>query len=68
MHGIDGIETMHKLRKLEDYTIPPIVVLTANVISGMREKYIDEGFDDYVAKPIKKEDLDTVIRKYFNKK
>ena len=67
MHGIDGIDTMQKLHKLEDYKIPPIVVLTANALSGMREKYIEAGFDDYLSKPINKEELDTIIKKYFNK-
>lgn len=67
MHGIDGIDTMQKLHKLEDYKIPPIVVLTANALSGMREKYIEAGFDDYLSKPINKEELDTIINKYFNK-
>lgn len=67
MHGIDGIDTMQKLHKLEDYQIPPIVVLTANALSGMREKYIEAGFDDYLSKPINKEELDAIINKYFNK-
>ncbi len=67
MHGFDGIETLHKLKKLEGYNIPPVVVLTANAISGMREMYLNEGFDEYLPKPIKINELNSLIKKYFNK-
>ena len=33
----------------------PVIVLTANAITGMREKYLGEGFTDYLSKPIEKE-------------
>lgn len=66
MHELDGIETLHKLQKLEDYKIPPIVALTANAISGMREMYLNEGFDEYLSKPIKTSELNSLVKKYFN--
>ena len=50
MHDLDGIETLHKLKKLDGYVIPPVVALTANAISGMREMYLNEGFDEYLPK------------------
>ena len=43
MHDLDGIETLHKLKKLDGYVIPPVVALTANAISGMREMYLNEA-------------------------
>jgi len=68
MPEIDGIEVLHILHKLDGYDIPPVVALTANAITGMREMYINEGFDDYLSKPINTTELDKVIHKYFEKK
>lgn len=68
MREMDGIETLHKLKKLDGYVIPPVVVLTANAISGMREMYLNEGFDEYLSKPIKPYELSSLIKKYFSDK
>lgn len=65
MPEMDGIETLHILRKLEGYDIPPIVALTANAITGMKEMYLKEGFDEYLSKPINISELDKLINKYF---
>ena len=67
MPEMDGIEVLHILKKLNGYNIPPIVALTANAITGMREMYLNEGFDEYLPKPISISDLDKLINKYFNK-
>lgn len=66
MPEMDGIETMHALRKLDDYKIPPIVALTANAITGMKEMYLREGFDEYLSKPINIAELNKLIIKYFD--
>ena len=66
MPKMSGVETLHKLKEDSNFSIP-VVALTANAISGMREKYINEGFDDYLAKPIDKEDLNKIVIKYLNK-
>ena len=54
MPEMDGVETLHRsqsmLGNLNRFT--PIIVLTANAISGMREKYLDLGFSNYISKPI----------------
>lgn len=60
MPKMSGIETLNELKKIPGFNIPTIA-LTANAISGMREKYIEDGFDDYLAKPIEKEQLIHVI-------
>lgn len=65
MPKMSGVETLKKLKGIEGFETP-VVVLTANAISGMREKYLKDGFQDYLAKPIDKVELEKVIRKYLN--
>ena len=65
MPEIDGIKKLHILKKLEGYDIPPIVALTANAITGMKEMYLKEGFDEYLSKPINVAELNKLINKYF---
>ena len=67
MPEMDGIETLHVLKKLDGYTLPPIIALTANAIAGMKEMYLNEGFDDYLAKPINTHELDRVVNRFFKK-
>ena len=62
MPGLDGIATVHKLR--EDGKNMPIIALTANSYSGSREKYIEEGFTDYLPKPFRYKDLNKILEKY----
>ena len=63
MPKMSGCETLKELKKNKDFHTK-IVALTANAISGMREKYLSVGFDDYLAKPIKKEELEVILDKY----
>lgn len=63
MPKMSGVETLKKLKELPDYNIPTIA-LTANALSGMREQYLTHGFDDYLAKPIEKGELDKILAKY----
>ncbi len=65
MPKMSGVETLQKLKGIDGFSVP-VVVLTANAISGMREKYLKDGFSDYLAKPIEKSELEKVIRKYLN--
>ena len=60
MPKMSGVETLKKLKEIPAFKIPTIA-LTANAITGMREKYLADGFDDYLAKPIEKEQLISVI-------
>ena len=67
MPKFSGVDTFHKLKENEDFETP-VVILTANAITGMRENYLKEGFDDYLAKPIDKLELIRVLDKFLNKK
>lgn len=60
MPKMSGVETLKKLKEIPKFNIP-VVAMTANAISGMREKYLEDGFDDYLAKPIEKEQLIQVL-------
>lgn len=64
MPEMDGVETLKALKELEGYVLPPIIALTANAISGMKELYLSEGFDDYLSKPINKNELEIILNKY----
>ncbi|MGM9878174.1 MAG: response regulator [Bacilli bacterium] len=68
MEGMDGIETLHVLKSLKEYNLPPVIALTANAMSDTRDLYIKEGFDGYLSKPVTLKDLDKVVNKYFNNK
>ena len=68
MQEIDGMQTMKILKGLEGYKIPKIIALTANAVTGAREYYLKEGFDDYISKPIDTHELDRIIKKSINKK
>lgn len=65
MPQMDGIEVLHIIKSLKGYNIPPIVALTANAITGMKEMYLNEGFDEYLSKPINVSELNKLLEKYF---
>lgn len=59
----DGIQTLHELRARENdpNADTPVICLTANAISGAKEKYLAEGFDDYLTKPIDSVKLENML-------
>ena len=68
MPVMDGIETTATIRDWEkgkeNKEPVPIIALTANAVSGMREMYITSGFNDFLSKPIEIEKLDEILRKW----
>jgi len=62
MPNMSGTETMIEMKKDSEFKTP-VVVLTANALAGMREEYIKKGFDEYLAKPIDKEEFIRVLNK-----
>lgn len=63
MPELDGISTLHELKKLQDFNIPTIM-LTADAIKGKKEEYLKEGFNDYISKPIEKNELIRILTKH----
>lgn len=62
MPVMDGVMAMRKLR--EQHTqLPPVIALSANAMEGDRENYINQGMDEYLTKPLKKEELIEVLSK-----
>lgn len=66
MPEMDGIETLHELKKNSDFNTP-VIVLTADAIVGVKEKYLNEGFNDYLSKPIDVKELNQLLKKYLRK-
>ena len=64
MPGMDGIETLNELRNIKS-GLPPIIALTANSYSGVKDTYINAGFTDYLAKPINKNELNRLLINIF---
>ncbi len=64
MPEMDGVETLKRLKKMNLPAETKIIVLTANAISGARERYIAKGFDDYLSKPIDVNALENILAKY----
>ncbi len=70
MPGMDGITAAKKIRELADstgdeyYREVPILALTANAISGMRERFMEEGFQDFISKPVEGKILEDTLLKW----
>ncbi|MBR4412523.1 MAG: response regulator, partial [Lachnospiraceae bacterium] len=66
MPGLDGTQTLHLIKEqFEGYNIDtPVICLTADAISGARDRYLAEGFSDYLTKPIEGSELEKMLLKY----
>jgi signal transduction histidine kinase/CheY-like chemotaxis protein/HPt (histidine-containing phosphotransfer) domain-containing protein len=68
MPGMDGIEATACIRAMEDialyYRETPVVMLTANAISGQREIFLKNNVDDFLAKPIEMQKLAAILEKW----
>ena len=56
MPEMSGETTLEKLKEDPDFNIP-VIALTADAVSGAKEKYLAEGFNDYIPKPFTKEEI-----------
>jgi signal transduction histidine kinase/CheY-like chemotaxis protein len=67
MPGVDGIEAAAAIREWEESQNKkkvPIIALTANAISGMKEMFLEKGFNDYIPKPIEIARLDEIMSRW----
>ncbi|MDD7177942.1 MAG: ATP-binding protein [Lachnospiraceae bacterium] len=66
MPQMDGVETLHAMKQSDSpfNKNTPVIALTANAIAGAREKYLEDGFFDYLSKPIREEELMELLRNY----
>jgi len=62
MPEMDGYETIRKIRGKSDYRMLPIIALTAKAMKGDREKCLEAGASDYVAKPVNTDQLMSLVR------
>ncbi len=64
MPGMDGVETLHAMKEEHLCDGVPVIMLTANAIIGERERFIKEGFDDFLSKPILPDKLEQMLIQY----
>lgn len=66
MPVMDGVQTLHRMQEAERFrqNAPAVIAMTANAVIGAREKYLEEGFTDYLSKPIDHKSLEEMIRAY----
>jgi two-component system sensor histidine kinase/response regulator len=64
MPGLDGIETTCRLRQMTGSQRTPVVALTAHAMLGDRQRFLDAGMDDYLAKPIEESELIRVLARW----
>lgn len=67
MSELSGEDTFKELQKINNFNTP-VIALTADAVAGAEDKYISEGFIEYLAKPFKKEELIEKINKVLNNK
>ena len=62
MPEMDGYETIREIRKMQQFRTLPILALTARAMKGDREKCLDAGASDYIAKPVNTDQLLSLMR------
>jgi CheY-like chemotaxis protein len=66
MPDMDGLEVTRRIRdqgaKDPYFSVLPIIALTANAMKGVKEYYLENGFNDFISKPIELDHLDEVLR------
>ena len=66
MPGLSGIQTLKIINEEHLADATPIIALTADAIVGARDTYIDEGFSDYLSKPVIYSELESIMMKHLN--
>ena len=61
---LDGVEALRRLRANERTAMIPVLALTAQAMRGDRERFLEEGFDGYLSKPVNVRELIGVVREH----
>ena len=67
MPEMDGYQTIERIRKSPDYRRLPFIALTAKAMKGDREKCLEAGASDYLAKPVNTEQLLSSLRMWLHR-
>ena len=67
MPGMDGIDTLKALMRYKKIKLPPVIVMTANVVTELKDTYVKAGFADYLTKPVDVNELNILLKKYLLK-
>jgi CheY-like chemotaxis protein len=67
MPEMDGYETMRRIRSMHQFRLLPIIALTAKAMKGDREKCLEAGASDYVAKPVNTDQLLSLVRMWLHR-
>lgn len=65
MPGLSGTETLKEM-KTRYSSIPPVIALTANSYDGLKEKYMEDGFSDYLSKPIEASKMNKILSNFLD--
>ena len=66
MPVMDGVEALYKLREIPEQRNSVVIALTANAISGVREQYLEYGFQGFLPKPLEAKALDACLQKFID--
>lgn len=66
MPGVGGVETLRTLREYNDkyYKTLPVIAMTIPMVNGAKELFLEEGFDDYIPKPMEQNSLNAILEKF----
>lgn len=67
MPEMNGIDTLLKIREMEEYKELPVIALTANVVNGAKEMFLQAGFDYYISKPIEVDRIERALKTYLSR-
>jgi CheY-like chemotaxis protein/HPt (histidine-containing phosphotransfer) domain-containing protein len=64
MPGMDGLEATAAIRAMDGRGEMPVIALTANAVSGMKEMFLQNGFSDFLSKPVNVSNLAAIMEKW----
>jgi len=68
MPDMDGYQTISAIRELDDFRDLPVIAVTAKAMKGDREKCIESGASDYIAKPVDLDQLFSLMRVWLHER